>query len=77
MKQSNFSVSELLIAVVDVFSTIAACKDFASCKFGYGFIARSEPKFRAPKATAAEWVEQFGETMPKIVKVSKVTNERA
>jgi len=77
MKQSNFSVSELLIAVVDVFSTIAACKDFASCKFGYGFIARSEPKFRAPKATAAEWVEQFGETMPNIVKVTKVTNARA
>lgn len=77
MKQSNFSVSELLIAVVDVFSTIAACKDFASCKFGYGFIARSEPKFRAPKATAAEWFEQFGETMPNIVKVTKVTNARA
>ena len=77
MKKSNFSVSELLIAVVDVFSTIAACKDFASCKFGYGFIARSEPKFRAPKATAAEWFEQFGETMPNIVKVTKVTNARA
>ena len=77
MKQSNFSVSELLIAVVDVFSTIAACKEFASCKFGYGFVARSLPKFRAPKATAAEWVEQFGETMPNIVKVTKVTNARA
>lgn len=77
MKQSNFSVSELLIAVVDVFSTIAACKDFASCKFGYGFIARSTPKFRAPKATAAEWFAQFGSQMPNIVKVTKVTNARA
>ena len=77
MKQSNFSVSELLIAVVDVFSTISACKDFASCKFGYGFIARSTPKFRAPKATATEWLNEFGETMPNIVKVTKVTNARA
>ena len=77
MKQSNFSVSELLIAVVDVFSTISACKYFASCKFGYGFIARSTPKFRAPKATATEWLNEFGETMPNIVKVTKVTNARA
>lgn len=77
MKKSNFSVSELLIAVVDVFSTISACKDFASCKFGYGFIARSTPKFRAPKATATEWLNEFGETMPNIVKVTKVTNARA
>lgn len=77
MKQSNFSVSELLTAVVNVFDTIAACKDFASCKFGYGFIARSTPKFRAPKATAAEWVADFGNEMPNIVKVTKVTNARA
>ena len=77
MKKSNFSVSELLIAVVDVFSTISACKYFASCKFGYGFIARSTPKFRAPKATATEWLNEFGETMPNIVKVTKVTNARA
>lgn len=77
MKKSNFSVSELLIAVVDVFSTISACKHFASCKFGYGFIARSTPKFRAPKATATEWLNEFGETMPNIVKVTKVTNARA
>ena len=77
MKQSNFSVSELLIAVVNVFDTIAACKDFASCKFGYGFIARSTPNFRAPKATAAEWAAEFGNDMPNIVKVTKVTNARA
>jgi hypothetical protein len=77
MKKSNFSVSELLTAVVNVFDTIAACKDFASCKFGYGFIARSTPKFRAPKATAAEWAAEFGNDMPNIVKVTKVTNARA
>lgn len=77
MKKSTFSVSELLTAVVNVFDTIAACKDFASCKFGYGFIARSTPKFRAPKATAAEWVADFGNEMPNIVKVTKVTNARA
>lgn len=77
MKKSTFSVSELLTAVVNVFDTIAACKDFASCKFGYGFIARSTPKFRAPKATAAEWVSEFGNDMPNIVKVTKVTNARA
>ena len=77
MKKSNFSVSELLTAVVNVFDTIAACKDFASCKFGYGFIARSTPKFRAPKATAAEWAAEFGNVMPDIVKVTKVTNARA
>ena len=77
MKKSNFSVSELLTAVVNVFDTIAACKNFASCKFGYGFIARSTPKFRAPKATAAEWEAEFGNDMPNIVKVTKVTNARA
>ena len=77
MKQSNFSVSELLTAVVNVFDTIAACKEFASCKFGYGFIARSMPTFRAPKRTAAEWLAEFGETMPNIVKVTKCTNARA
>ena len=77
MKQSNFSVSELLTAVVDVFSTIAACKQFASCKFGYGFIARSAPNFRAPKTTAREWLNEFGSEMPNIVKVTKVTNARA
>ena len=77
MKKSNFSVSELLTAVVNVFDTIAACKEFASCKFGYGFIARSSPKFRAPKKTAGEWLQEFGNVMPEVVKVTKVTNARA
>jgi len=76
MKKSNF-LSELLNGVVNVFDTIAICKDIASCKFGYGFVARSTPKFSAPKATANEWHEMFGELMPNIVKVTKVTNARA
>lgn len=73
---SKFNVRELLSAVCDVFSVIAACKEFASCKFGYGFIARSTPKFRAPKATAAEWAAEFGSEMPNIVKIAKVTNAK-
>jgi hypothetical protein len=77
MKQSNFSMSELLTAVVNFFDTIEACRNFASCKFGYGFIARSTPRFRAAKATANEWYNEFGDAMPNIVKITKVTNARA
>ena len=77
MKQSNFSVSELLNVRVNVYDTINACRDFASCKFGYGFVARSTPKFRAPLTTANEWRMTFGYGMPTIVKVTKVTNARA
>ena len=77
MKKSNLSVSELLTVVVNFFDTVTLCKEFASCKFGYGFIARSTPKFRAPKATASEWLNEFGTAMPSIVKVTKVTNARA
>jgi hypothetical protein len=73
---SKFNVRELLNAACDVFTVIAACKEFASCRFGYGFIARSTPKFRAPKATAAEWAAEFGYDMPSIVKVTKVTNAK-
>lgn len=74
---SKFNVRELLTVVVDFFETVSACKEFASCKFGYGFIARSTPKFRAPKATANEWFNLFGTEMPSIIKVTKVTNARA
>ena len=77
MKKSNFSVSELLNVVVNFFDTIEGCKEFASCKFGYGFIARSTPTFRAPKATSREWNEEFGNPMPNVIKVTKVTNARA
>ena len=77
MKKSNLSVSELLTVVVDFFSTIEGCKELASCKFGYGFIARSTPKFRAPKATSREWFGQFGNEMPAIIKITKVTNAKA
>ena len=77
MKKSNLSVSELLNVVVDFFDTIEGCKELASCKFGYGFIARSTPNFRAPKATAKEWFSTFGKEMPSIVKITKVTNAKA
>jgi len=77
MKKSSFSVNDLLTFMVDVFETIAACKNFASCKFGYGFIARSTPTFRAPQTTASEWLQKFGSAMPTIVKVTKCTNARA
>lgn len=78
MNKSNFlSISELVNAVVNVFDTIAACREFASCKFGYGFVARSTPRFRAPKATASEWFNLFGFNMPNIIKITKVTNARA
>lgn len=70
-------MSELLTAVVNFFDTIEACRNFASCKFGYGFIARSTPRFRAAKATANEWYNEFGDAMPNIVKITKVTNARA
>ena len=74
---SKFNVRELLSVTADFFETVSACKEFASCKFGYGFIARSTPKFRAPKATANEWFNEFGNEMPSIVKVTKCTNARA
>jgi hypothetical protein len=77
MKKSNFSVSDLLTLVVDFFDTIEACRNFASCKLGYGFIARSTPRFRGGKSTSREWAVEFGSEMPNIVKVTKVTNARA
>lgn len=77
MNKSNLNVRELLSMVVNFFDTIDACREFASCKFGYGFISRSTPKFCSPKATATEWYNVFGSIMPTIVKVTKVTNARA
>lgn len=71
------SVKSLLTAKVNEFETIAACKNFAACKFGYGFVARSTPKFIAPQQTAAMWLAQFGAEMPEVVKVTKVTNARS
>lgn len=68
---------DLKVISVNVFDVMANCKEISSCKFGYGFVARSEPKFRAPKATAAEYKDTFGVDFPKIIKVTKVTNARA
>lgn len=74
---SKIGINELVNGVLNFFETVEACKEFASCKFGYGFIARSTPKFRAPQATAREWFAEFGSAMPNIIKVTKVTNARA
>lgn len=77
MSNGKVKVGHLLTKVVSVYDTVAICKEFASCKFGYGFIARSNPKFCAPKQTASLWMERFGTAMPKVVKLTKVTNARS
>ena len=71
------SIKFLAENVVKVDDAINACKNFASCQFGHGFIARSTYKPRAPKATAAEWMMQFGSSMPSIIKVTLGYNIRA
>ena len=76
MSKKN-NVVKMLAAKVNEFETIAACKNFAACKFGYGFVAKSTPRFQAPKQTAAMWAGEFGSEMPAIVKVTKVTNARS
>lgn len=77
MSKKNNNVVKMLAAKVNEFETIAACKNFAACKFGYGFVAKSTPKFQAPKQTAAMWLSEFGSEMPAIIKVTKVTNARS
>ncbi len=72
MKKSNFSSLE---SAVNVFETIEFCKNISSCKFGYGFIARTKPTFVAPKKTEKEWVAVFGCPM-EVYKVTMVTNAR-
>lgn len=76
MNNINFDLQELLYVVADFFSTICKAKEISSAKEGYGFIARSTPKFRTPKATALEWYNQFGTEMPNIVKITKVTKAK-
>lgn len=77
MKKSNFnSVKVLATSVVNPFDVLATCKDIAANKFGYGLVVRSEPKFKAQKATEKEWQNTFGSPMD-VVKVTKVTNARA
>lgn len=74
--ERKMNVNELLNTSINVFDVMDLCRNLASCRFGYGFIARSTPKFRAPKTTSAEWFETFGSPMPTIVKVTKVLNAR-
>lgn len=63
-------------ASANVFDVIAMCKNIVANKFGYGFIAKSEPKFKAPKKTASEWQAVFGTEMPNIIKITRVLNAR-
>lgn len=70
MNKKNFNKS------ANVFDILATCKDIVSNKFGYGLIAKSEPKFKAPKKTAQEWFDVFGYNMPTITKITKVSNAR-
>ena len=58
--ERKMNVNELLNTSINVFDVMDLCRNLASCRFGYGFIARSTPKFRAPKTTSAEWFETFG-----------------
>lgn len=76
MDKIRFDIQELLYVVADFFGTICKAKEISSAKEGYGFIARSTPKFRAPKATALEWYNQFGTEMPNIVSITKVTKAK-
>lgn len=76
-KMSKKSLQMMMSTKVDEFETINACKHFVRCQFGYGFVAKSTPKFQAPKQTAAMWENEFGTPMPNIVKVTKVTNARS
>lgn len=75
--KNNSKVAALMSAVVNEFTTIAQLRSLAECKFGYAFVAKSTPRFAAPKTTAAMWAQQFGCEMPEVVKVTLVTNARS
>jgi hypothetical protein len=77
----NFSVKAnafecVMNGVANYFDIVAACKAYRTNRFGYGFIAKSEVRVSAPKATAKEWTETFGTEM-NVQKVTSVTNARA
>lgn len=71
------TLQSVMSTKVDQFATINVCKHLKSCQFGYAFVAKSTPKFRAPKQTAMLWRDQFGTDMPTIVKVTKCVNARS
>lgn len=62
--------------VADYFDIVEACRVFRKCQLGYGFIAKSEVRVKAPKTTAKEWAETFGTEMH-VKKVTLVTDARA
>lgn len=62
---------------VNVFDIVALTARMAKCQFGYGFIARTNPKMIKPKTTAKEWEQTFGTPFEDVKKVTCVTNARA
>lgn len=62
---------------VNVFDIVALTARMAKCQFGYGFIARTNPKMIKPKTTAKEWEQTFGTSFEDVKKVTCVTNARA
>lgn len=73
----NDKVVSMMGTKVSEQTILAVCKEFGMCKMGFGFIAKSTPRFAAPKQTAAMWLNEFGTEMPTIVKVTKVSNARS
>lgn len=74
--KNAISFQSVVNGKVDLFHVVNACKQFRANKFGYGFIAKSEVRVSAPKATASEWANVFGYPM-NVQKVTIVTNARA
>ena len=62
---------------VNVFDIVALTERMPKCQFGYGFIARTNPKMIKPKTTAKEWEQTFGTPFEDVKKVTCVTNARA
>ena len=73
MNKSN----NLSVVNVNVFDIVALTARMAKCQFGYGFIARTNPKMIKPKTTAKEWEQTFGTPFEDVKKVTCVTNARA
>lgn len=72
MKKSNLNQNE-----ASVFEVVALTARMKKCQFGFGFIAKTQPKMIKPKATAAKWAVLFGTSFEDVRKVTCVTNARA
>ena len=74
----NKECKNMLISyTMDVNECLEVAKTLKKCKFGMSLIARGGVTLQAPKATAREFMLQFGYAMPNFTKVSYVTNVRA